>query len=69
MKLVRLSVNGETREFSGPLSVADLLQQLKAPRDAVAVEVDRQVIPRLQREACMLQGGEQVEVVTLVGGG
>jgi thiamine biosynthesis protein ThiS len=38
-------------------------------RAAVAVEVNRQVVPRREHEQAELADGDTVEVVTLVGGG
>lgn len=69
MILIELSLNGSVRSFEGPLSVAEMLACVGAPLDAVAVEVDRKVIPRSQHGSHTLHGGEKIEVVTLVGGG
>ncbi len=69
MITLELTLNGSLRSFEGPLSVAALIACLGAPRDAVAVEVDRKVIPRTEHAEHMLCGGERVEIVTLVGGG
>ena len=37
--------------------------------DGVAVEVNQQIVPRGEHEAHQLQDGDQLEVVSLVGGG
>ncbi len=64
-----ITVNAETRTFPDPLTVADLIARLgKDPRQ-LAVEVNRNVVPRSEHGTCRLNDGDAVEIVTLVGGG
>lgn len=65
----KLTLNGEARELPGPLTVADLLAQLGHDPRRVAVEVNRDVVPRPRQSERSLLDGDEVEVVTLVGGG
>ena len=67
--LLRITVNGEAREVAGGTTVAALLESLGAPRQATAVEVNRELVPRSQHAARALADGDAVEIVTLVGGG
>ena len=64
-----ITLNGERREYPGALSVADLLRLLNLRPEHVAVEVNRDLIPRAHHDATPLADGDRVEVVTLVGGG
>src|SRR5262245_9045421 len=64
-----LTLNGEARELPGPLTVADLLARLGHDPRRVAVEVNRDVVPRQRQAEHPLRDGDAVEVVTLVGGG
>lgn len=66
---MRVRVNGETRDFEQELTVEDLLRALQVPDVAVAVEVNRAVIPRRQHATHVLQEGDELEIVTFVGGG
>ena len=66
---VNIIVNGETRQASGPLTVAQLLSDLNLPARGVAVEVNLQIVPRSQHSQRLLQDGDRLEVVSLVGGG
>jgi len=66
---MHISMNGEQRALPGPLSVAELLDELGIDRTRVAVEVNQELVPRLEHVARCLADGDQVEVVTLVGGG
>jgi thiamine biosynthesis protein ThiS len=65
---VRIIVNGRSQEAPDEMTVAELLQQLAAPR-FVAVEVNYEVVPRARHHLTALQDGDQIELVTLVGGG
>lgn len=65
---MELTLNGETRQVIGR-TVADLVDELGLTGQAVAVEVNRAVVPRRDHDTTPLQGGDKVEVVTLVGGG
>ncbi len=66
---MNIIVNGEARQASGPLTVAQLLSELNLPARGVAVEVNLQIVPRSQHEERLLQDGDRLEVVSLVGGG
>jgi len=66
---VRITVNGETRQVAAGTTVASLLDALGVPRQATAVEVNRELVPRSQHAARPLADGDAVEIVTLVGGG
>src|SRR5438876_6574711 len=65
----RLTVNQEPRTLPSPATVADLLAELKLDPQRVAVELNRQVVPRVRHGEQTLADGDAVEIVTLVGGG
>jgi thiazole synthase len=67
--MLTLTVNGEPRTLPEPLSVADLLRHLGHESRKVAVEVNRDVVPARRHAEHLLRADDQVEVVTLVGGG
>jgi thiazole synthase len=67
--MLHLTVNGETRTVPQTLSVAELIDQLGFDRRRVAVEVNREVVPRPRHPDHRLDEGDEVEIVTLVGGG
>ena len=64
-----LTVNGESRRVEQVRSVRDMVVQFGLGDAAVAVEVNRQVVPRKQHEQTPLQDGDVIELVTLVGAG
>jgi sulfur carrier protein len=65
----QVTVNGEARAVAEGVSVRDLVAQMGLAGRAVAVEVNREVVPRRQHEQTPLRAGDVVEVVALVGGG
>ncbi|QNN24191.1 sulfur carrier protein ThiS [Planctomycetales bacterium ZRK34] len=67
---MKLTLNGD--EYSLPdddWTVADLLEHLGLGGQAVAVEVNKQLVPKRRHDETNLTDGDVVEVVTLVGGG
>ena len=64
-----ITLNGERRDVPEPLTVADLLKHLGVKPEQVAVEQNRTLIPRASHASAVLAPGDEVEVVTLVGGG
>jgi thiazole synthase len=67
--MLHLTINGQTRTETTPLTVAQLLDRLGHDRRRVAVEVNREVVPARDHEGRRLNDGDAVEIVTLVGGG
>ena len=65
----KITVNAEPRSFPDPLTVAELIRALGKDASKLAVEVNRDVVPRAEHPARMLRDGDAVEIVTLVGGG
>src|SRR5438128_12479840 len=63
------SLNGEIREGPAPLNIAELLDHFDLPRERVAVERNRSIVPKQQWEAIVLAQGDELEVVHFVGGG
>ncbi len=66
---IRVVVNGQERTVPSGCTVAELLTLLDLRPQTVAVEVNRELVPRARHASHVLQQGDQVEVVTLVGGG
>jgi len=66
---VQVQVNGETHELAENSTVATLLEQLELASHPVAVEVNLDVVPRAQHAEHVLNDADQIEIVTLVGGG
>lgn len=67
--MIEFTLNGQPRRAKPGATVAALLADLGLTPQRVAVEVNRELVPRGQHDQVRLEAGDAVEVVTLVGGG
>ena len=66
---MRVEVNGDTHEVPAGTTVTALLTLLGVGGGPVAVERNRQIVPRATHGTTQLEDGDQLEVVQFVGGG
>jgi sulfur carrier protein len=64
-----IQFNGQPREVPRGATVAALLEQLGLRPAYVGVEINQELAPRSQHAQRVLEQGDRVEVVSLVGGG
>jgi len=64
-----LTINGEEREFDSIKTLSDLITNLGMKPDRVAVELNRELVPRDRWPATALSNGDKLEIVHFVGGG
>jgi sulfur carrier protein len=61
-------VNGERISLPANATVASLIERLGI-QGAAAAEVNKQLVPKKDHEARELREGDEVQIVSLVGGG
>jgi sulfur carrier protein len=66
---ISLTVNGERKEVPGGLTVRGLVEHLGLTEGPVAVEKNREVVPRAEHATTPLAAGDVIEIVHFVGGG
>jgi len=66
---VKITLNGEAREVPEGLTVEGLLGEIGLKEPMVATEVNLEIVVRADRAGKTLREGDQVEVVSFVGGG
>ena len=66
---LQITVNGEILSVPAGASVADLLERLGVATPRVAVERNRDIVPKADYRMTELADGDVFEVVELVGGG
>jgi sulfur carrier protein len=66
---VQLIVNGEPHVVDDGLTIRALLDRLGFTDGPVAVEKNREVVPRAEHAGTPLIDGDRLEIVHLVGGG
>jgi thiamine biosynthesis protein ThiS len=64
-----IRVNGSAREVAAGATVAELVAELALDPRTVAVERNGRIVPRASQAATALERGDELEIVTLVGGG
>jgi thiamine biosynthesis protein ThiS len=64
-----ITINGERKEFSDNLNVAELLSQIGIDPRKIAVERNLQLIKRAEYDATPLNDDDEIEIVNFVGGG
>ena len=62
-------VNGESRELSEPVTLAQLVASLDLKPEQVAIELNQVVIRRVLWENTLLKPDDRIEIVHFVGGG
>ena len=67
---MKLHINGEEKTFEAPATtLAALVESLGMKADRVAVELNRDIVPRSRWAETQLQEGDRLEIVHFVGGG
>jgi sulfur carrier protein len=70
---MNLHVNGEEHTFADPapaqFTLAALIESLSMKPDRVAVELNREIVPRDRWPQTPLKDGDRLEIVHFVGGG
>jgi len=66
---MQIQLNGESRRLDRAVTVAQLLADLGLAERRVAVEVNREIVPRSEHAHRELRDADQVEVVVAIGGG
>jgi len=62
-------INGQPRSVKDGTTIGSLIDELGLGNRRVAVERNREVVPRAQHATTTLTAGDRVEIVTFVGGG
>jgi sulfur carrier protein len=66
---MQITLNGSPRDCANGITVAQLLQEAGYGDRRVAVEVNREIVPRSMHIRWVLAEGDQVEIVHAIGGG
>jgi len=69
MSGVEIQVNGERQALPQAMNVIELLRHLGLRADRVAIERNREILPKRKWEETRVAAGDSFEIVQLVGGG
>lgn len=66
---MEIIINGETRQFPAPLTVAALVETLGYTGKRIAIERNGEIVPRGRHAEVLLAAADRIEIVVAVGGG
>ena len=66
---IQISINGKSREVACDCSISALLTELELKPVKIAIELNREIVPKSVFEDTILKTGDQLEIVQFVGGG
>ena len=67
--MIDIEVNGEVKTVAIWTTLHELVEQLKVPGQAVAMAVNRSVVPRPLWRQRVLLAQDKIEIVRAIGGG
>ncbi len=66
---MKLTINGSEKDVPDDLTVRELVAHLGLGEGPVAVEQNREIVPRAEHASRRLADGDTIEIVHFVGGG
>lgn len=66
---MQVTINGSPRDVPEALTVKELVVHLGLTDGPVAVEINREIVPRAEHPTRRVEGGDAIEIVHFVGGG
>ncbi|MFC1624062.1 sulfur carrier protein ThiS [Candidatus Omnitrophota bacterium] len=66
---MELKINGEDRKISGLATLEELLLDLGINKDIVAVELNKNIVKRMDYPETKLHENDSLEIVQIIGGG
>jgi thiamine biosynthesis protein ThiS len=66
---MKIHINGESRDVLAATTLAALLEQLGMKSERVAIELNRNLVPRQEWASTNLAEQDRLEIVHFVGGG
>ena len=66
---MNVTINGESRSLASEASLGQLLEMLGLNGKRIAVEVNRDIVPRSDYDNFKLSDNDIIEIVNAIGGG
>ncbi len=64
-----ITLNGDPYPLDADIPLTALLERLNMRRSRVAVELNREIVPRASYDETIVRAGDRVEIINSVGGG
>ena len=66
---MQIILNGTEKNFQDQISIATLIRELGLDERKIAVERNREIVPRTAFNSVSLCEGDKIEIVHFIGGG
>ncbi len=66
---MKITVNGETKDFTQNITVSQMLDLLELDTRKIAVERNFEIVPKSTYNNVTLEDGDRLEIVAFIGGG
>ncbi len=66
---MKIKVNGKEMDIDKEITLSDLLERLDIVPRGIAVEVNREIVPKSRYGEKVIKAGDIIEIVRMVGGG
>jgi thiamine biosynthesis protein ThiS len=66
---MNITLNGRNYSLKEPVSVQGLVDLLGLEKSQVAIELNRTIVSRSRYADVLIQAGDELEIVTFIGGG
>ena len=67
--IMKVFINGETKEIEKTLNHKQLLKRLSLPDERIAIELNKEVVRKKDWENIKINDADKIEIVHFVGGG
>jgi len=67
--MIKITLNGEEKEITPDLSVKNLIETIELKSKMFVVEKNLKIVAKEDYENCIIQDGDQLEIVGFFGGG
>ena len=67
--MIEITVNGELQRVADDTSTANLIDNMGLTGKRIAVEINREIVPRSTFNSHILHAGDSIEIVQAIGGG
>ena len=66
---ITITLNGERFSTAAQTTLSSLVEQLGMAQGRIAIERNREIVPRSEHAATALENGDVIEIVHAIGGG
>jgi len=66
---MKITINGEAKDVDEGCTLDALLDLVGVKRQGIAVELNREIVPKRLHDQTPLKEGDRIEIVRMVGGG